>query len=184
MAAEHGTTIIVVLKPLASVLIPATPPDRMREYRIQEGVRVVRSKKLHVPGERGTVDKVPQRLNPAPVSAEQVLERFLELTGSATTCPAEEAGQEPRTTYWDLREVLQGALLPGIVDQSFPLAVEGILRIGRAWGVTALAAILAGQMKEARSTVIGNDALLIKLQALERSSQALGFVASDRTFVR
>jgi hypothetical protein len=71
------------------------------------------------------------------------------------------AGEEQRNTYWDLREVLQCTLLPGIVDQSFPLAIEGILRIGRAWGVTALAAILAGQMEEAGGTVIGDDTLLI-----------------------
>lgn len=68
---------------------------------------------------------------------------------------------EQRNTYWDLREILQCALLPGIVDQPFPLAIEGILRVGRARGVGALAAIFAGEVEEAGSTVIGDDALLI-----------------------
>lgn len=68
---------------------------------------------------------------------------------------------EQRNTYWDLREILQCALLPGIVDQPFPLAIEGILRVGRARGVGALAAIFARQVEEAGGTVIGNDALLI-----------------------
>lgn len=93
--------------------------------------------------------------------AEQVLERFLESMSQLRRSPVKKAGEEQLNTYWDLREVLQCALLPGIVDQSFPLAVEGILRIGRARGVTALAAILAGQMKEAGGTMIGDDALLI-----------------------
>ena len=93
--------------------------------------------------------------------AEQILERFLESTSQLRRLPVEKAGGEQRNTYWDLREVLQCTLLPGIVDQSFPLAIEGILRIGRAWGVTALAAILAGQMEEAGGTVIGDDTLLI-----------------------
>lgn len=93
-------------------------------------------------------------------------------------------GKDYWKTHWNLREVFQCPLLPGIVDQSLPLAIEGILRIGRARGVTALATILAGQVEEAGGTVIGDDALLIQLQALERPSQSLGLMSNDGALVR
>lgn len=77
------------------------------------------------------------------------------------------------STYRNFGQILQGTLLPSIVDQALTSTMQGVIWVRGALHVAILPGIFAGKVKEAGGAMVSKNAPLVEFEASEGACQAL-----------